>query len=260
MRWWTNPRWAQSPDDATGTAVAAPVVVAQPKVGDTGANATPPAGAGVPAASKKDGGTPEKPKSMLSAPGDGQGDTSKTVKETTKDGDKDAGAAETPAPVKVTLPEKLPDGVSVDKDFVAEFEKQASGLKLDSETASKLVGWYIDEQAKANTRIAQGLKEWSAEQYAALEKDPEFGGKNLKESQANVQKALSKFGKSHGLAERLEALGLENDPAIIKTLAAVGKAISEDRSTTDEGPVKSVLSPEEAAVRKRYPTLYADKK
>ena len=233
----TKPRWAQATADAAGAGGAAVPVIAgaEPaKTANTAASVTQTGGAAVPAATKQDGGAPAKTaRSALDGPGDAQGDASKDVKDTTKGADKDAVAGEKPAPVKVTLPEKLPDGVSVDKDFVSGFEKQAESLGLNSDEANSLVGWYLEQEGQRVAKSIQAIEQFSKEQYETLAKDPEFGGKKFPESLSLVQKAIARFGRDTGLVDRLKALGLQNDPAIIKTLAAVGRAISEDHSTID---------------------------
>jgi hypothetical protein len=246
---WPDPRYVQAPADVAGAGGA---TTEQAQGADSGTSVTPPAGAAGAADSKQAGGTEDK-KSMLSGSGADRGDASKDGKESPKGADQDASAAEKPAPVKITLPEKIPDGVTVDKDYVAAFEAQATALGLDSDEASGLVAWYFEQEGQRVTKSNQDLNQWSKEQYDLLTRDPEFGGKNLAESQANVQKALVRFGKPYGLVERLEALHLENDPAIVKMLAAVGRALSEDRSRTDQA-TKPAMSVEEEREAKLFPS------
>lgn len=254
MFWWHRPRYAQAPADAAGTGSGTDTAAKQAQGADSGAGATPPAGAAGAADSKQDGGGQEQ-KSMLSGSGAGEGDGSQAGKGTQQQGDKDAGGQKATDPVKVTLPDKLPDGVAVDKDFVSAFEAQAQAVGLDSDEASGLVTWYLEQEGQRIAKVAQDLKQWSDEQYDLLKNDSEFGGKNFDESRAAVQKALQRFGKPYGLVERLEALHLDNDPAIIKTLAAIGRAISEDKATVDQA-TGSVVSSEERELRTRYPSHY----
>lgn len=259
MTWRNLFRIAQAPADAAGGSAGAATETTKAQGADSGSSVTPPAGAAGAADSKQDGGSVER-KSMLGEAGADQGDTSKDGKDTTKEQEKDAGGDKTPTPVKIQLPEKLPDGVAVDAALVARAEKLFGERGLDNEDAKSIFGLYLDIEGERVTAAARAMDQWSREQYESLEKDPEYGGKNLAESKAAVQRALSQFGKKFGLSQRLEALGLDNDPAIIKTLAAVGRAIGEDKSPelSSGGQVLSererrdaVMFPSHAALAKR---------
>jgi hypothetical protein len=246
----TIPRWAQSPDDATG---AGAVDAGQAKVADTTANATQAAGQAGAGASKKDGGTNSR-SSELVADAD-QGDTPKDGKATNEVAGKDAGGATTPTPVKVQLPDKLPDGVTVDQDFVKGFEVEAAKAGLDSSKASALVAWYLDQQSAQSTKIAQDMERWSAENQAALAKDPEYGGTKLAESRAAVQRCLSRFDPKSELKTLLTDFHLDNHPVIAKALAAIGRALGEDKMSVEGTSEGRVLSKAEERMAKRYPSM-----
>lgn len=231
---WLKLRYLQAPADDPGAGGSTGENTAQAKVADSGASATPPAGGDGSPDSKKDGGTGER-KSLLSQAGAVQGDAPKDGKESPKEGDGDAGNGEPKTPVKVTLPDKLPDGVTgIDKDFVAGFEAKATELGFNSDQANQMVAWYLDQQGQAAAKTAQDLKQYADEQQAEAKKDPEFGGKNLNESLAAMEKVFQRFGKDLGLKEHFEANYFADDLKLVKFLARIGRAISEDKSTVEQ--------------------------
>jgi hypothetical protein len=229
----TRPRFAQSPDDATGAGGAGE---GQAKGADTAASATQTAGQAGAGASAKDGGASRGTSEL--GTGAAQGDSPKSGKATSEVAGDDAGGATTPGPVKVQLPDKLPDGVTVDQDFVAGFETEAAKAGLDSAKASSLVSWYLGQQAAQNAKVAQDIERWSAEHSQALAKDPEYGGPKLAESRAALQRCLSRFDPKSELKAVLMEFHLDNHPAVCKALAAVGRALAEDKMATEGGPTE----------------------
>jgi hypothetical protein len=247
----TVPRWAQSPDDAAG-AGAGNAGEGQAKAADTAASVTQPAGQAGAGASKQDGGTSARASELDS--GAARGDASKDGKDATKSGGQDAGAAETPAPVKVTLPDRLPAGVSVDKDFVAGFETEAAKVGLDSSKASALVAWYLDREATQAAKVTQDLERWSTENQAALAKDPEYGGTKLDESRAAVQRCLSRFDPKAELKALLSDFHLDNHPVVCKALASIGRALAEDKISVEGGGKGDVMSSDARKMANLFPS------
>ena len=234
----TTPRFAQSPDDATMGAGGAGATEA--KTADAAADATQTGEAASAAVTKQNGG--KSTRSSELGTGAVQGDASKDGKATNEAAGRDAGGANTPAPVKVQLPDKLPDGVTVDQDFVSGFETQAAKAGLDSSKASALVAWYLDQQAAQGAKVAQDLDRWSAENQKTLEKDPEYGGVKLAESRANVQRVLSRFDPKSELKTLLTEFHLDNHPVICRALAAIGRSFAEDKISVEEVAAKNVPS------------------
>jgi hypothetical protein len=247
MKGFIHPTCVQATADAAGAGGAG-----QAQGADAGTSVTPPAGAVVAAASEQDGGA-EARKSLISYSGAAAGDASGGGKATSEAAGTDAEAGASPAPVKIQLPDKMPDGVTLDKDYVSAFEKRAQEIGLDSDEATSIVDLYIEWEGKRVAQSARDMEEWSQEQAALIEKDPEVGGKNLAESKAAVAKALVRFGKPYGVSERLVALHLDNDPALFKMLAAVGRALSEDRAQVDTA-AKPVMTTEEEREAKMFPS------
>ena len=122
---------------------------------------------------------------------------------------------------------KIPEGYEADAEL-AEMSKpifkEANLNKEQAQTLVEKLGPQImakigEKQAAA---WAKQKDAWAKEAKA----DPEFGGKNLDASLADVAKARDFFGAEFTAAIKL--VGANNHPAILKALAKVGKALSED--------------------------------
>ncbi len=123
---------------------------------------------------------------------------------------------------------KLPEGVTLDPDAIAEFEPLARDLNLTQDAAQKL----IDLECKRMQAIQKAqfdswqstLKGWVSD----IKADPEFGGAKMPQTLKEAQSVVKKYG-SEGLMEVLNVSGLGNHPEVIKTLAKIGRAMSEDK-------------------------------
>ena len=134
---------------------------------------------------------------------------------------------------KPEVPEKYewnkPEGFEGELDEAAleSFEPLAKELGLTQEQADKLVGIHAESLQKAHQQAAEQhsrqMEAWTKE----LRNDPEFGGAAFDGNIKSAQKAVEQFG-SEGLKEALEETGLGNHPALVRTFAMIGKAISED--------------------------------
>lgn len=197
------------------------------------------------------GGTPEK-KSVLKAPGDaGDGAAKKDGSDTKKGEGNQAkatdGASDKPFEVKV------PEGVKLEKAKLEQFTGWAKEKGLTPEQASDALGFYAEQQK-------QELKAWAAqgdEWYGQLEKDPEFG-KDLKASEAALQKALKRFDPKGELVADLEKYGVDNLPSLARFLRRVGLAGAEDKATVDGAKPGSDTSGKPTKgelLAARYPSL-----
>lgn len=211
-----------APDDGAGGGAGA----AGTSSTDGGAGAGADAGAKAAAdkaaadAAAKDGGAGER-KSVLKAG------------EAEKDGKSDAGAKAGEGKPKdagtddfvVKLPEGMKEG-EVDKAQLADFSKWAKEKGLKPEQATEALAYWKTQNDAAAKQWAKQDQDW----YGALEKDSEFGGTNLKASEAALQTALKRFDTGGELAKDLAKYGLENLPSLAKFIARVGKAGGEDKA------------------------------
>lgn len=154
-----------------------------------------------------------------------------------KGGEGDTGTKDTGAKAKdgaadgyvVKLPEGMKEG-EVDKEQLSTFTKWAQEKKLTTDQATEaLAFWKQTREAEAKTWAKQD-QDW----YGALEKDAEFGGANLKASEAALQTALKRFDTDGSLAKDLAKYGLENLPSLAKFIARVGKAGAEDQAHVEK--------------------------
>lgn len=174
-----------------------------PEAGSSGDPSAPGAG-GPPAGDEGDkGGEPAAPK-------DGQS------------GEKDAAPV---APEKYDL--TMPDGFVADPELMGEFETLAKEAKLPNEVAQK----FVSLAPKMAERIQQQQAEQWAEQVSQwakdCEADKEFGGDKFKESVGHAQKALGEFGTPE-LRAALDQTGYGNHPELLRMLAKIGRAMSDD--------------------------------
>lgn len=125
---------------------------------------------------------------------------------------------------------KAPEGFEGELDQAAleQFEPIAKELGLTQEQADKLVSMHADSIQRAST---EAREQWAQQQQTwreDLQNDPEFGGQKFQENVTAATKAVERFG-SPGLKEALESTGMGNHPELVRTFAAIGKAISEDK-------------------------------
>ncbi|TDX30763.1 hypothetical protein DFO67_10418 [Modicisalibacter xianhensis] len=146
-----------------------------------------------------------------------------------KDGEgKKDGEQESQVPEKYEF--KAPEGFEgeLDQAAIEQFEPIAKELGLTQEQADKLVAMHADSIQRAATAQretwAQQQQTWRDE----LQSDPDFGGKAFNENVQSAVKAVERFG-TPGLKEALEQTGMGNHPELVRTFAAIGKAISEDK-------------------------------
>lgn len=146
----------------------------------------------------------------------------------TKDGEGKEGEQESQVPEKYEW--AAPEGFEgeLDQAAIEQFEPMAKELGLSQEQANKLVAMHAESIQRANT---DAHEQWSQQQKTwreDLQNDPDFGGKAFNENVQSAMKAVDKFG-SPGLKEALEQTGMGNHPELVRTFAAIGKAISEDK-------------------------------
>lgn len=137
-------------------------------------------------------------------------------------GTQDPKATEPVVPESYDL--KMPDGVELDQDAVAEFTAIAKELKLDQAAAQKLAdvgAKMVQRQVEAHAKLVESWVE-------QVKTDKEIGGDRLAENLGVARKALETFGTPE-LRDVLNATGLGNHPEVIRAFYKVGKAISEDR-------------------------------
>ena len=135
---------------------------------------------------------------------------------------------------------KAPEGMELDTAAVDQFKGLAAELKLAPESAQKVVDLYAGiKQAEAQA-FADQVKAGGDEGKA----DKEIGGKNLDVTLASARKVIDTFG-GDGVKSLLDSTGMGNHPDVVRMLAKIGKAISEDtmeRGMSGEGAPRDAAS------------------
>lgn len=114
-----------------------------------------------------------------------------------------------------------PEGVTLDKKSVDAFTAIAKELKLPAEAAKKIA----DVAIQAEVGRAEAFKVQVAEWATQVSKDAEL---SKPEVQATARKAVETFG-SPELKALLNSTGMGNHPEVVRLMAKVGAAISEDK-------------------------------
>jgi len=146
---------------------------------------------------------------------------------------------------------KLPDGTKIDDTMLAAFKSVAKDVKLDSEGASKLASWYIQQQSEIEKAQVSSWEKQSGDWEGELKTDKEFGGQKFSESVAAAQKAVLKFGGQELMSD-LNKYGIGNLPSLARAFAKVGAAMAEDSATVKPVPGGQVGLSESERNRARY--------
>ena len=112
----------------------------------------------------------------------------------------------------------MPDGVEADEQFLGAFKDVAKGLELPQEQAQKLVDFYAGEVQRQAQAVEAQVKSWEAE----VKQDPRH-----EETLALAKKALSKFA-TPGMSEITANPLFGSNPAVVKFLSSIGRALKED--------------------------------
>ncbi|NJL06816.1 MAG: hypothetical protein HC900_00065 [Methylacidiphilales bacterium] len=129
---------------------------------------------------------------------------------------------------------KMPDGVELDAELAAALGPEFKGLGLTRLQAQKLTDAYA---AVVQDRAAKQAAVWSAQNekwIADAKADQEIGGPKWDGSVSVAKRALDKFG-TPALRDFLLVSGGGNHPEVIRFMARVGNAISEDRPAGEGG-------------------------
>lgn len=125
----------------------------------------------------------------------------------------------------------LPDGVELDAAFAEKVSPALKEAGITREQANKLAA-IMTEDRKAQ---AEGWAKTQEEWVKSAKADKEFGGDKFDASIKDAKRVLDKFGTSE-LKEYLTASGGGNHPELIRFMARVGNAISDDSPPGSETP------------------------
>jgi hypothetical protein len=121
--------------------------------------------------------------------------------------------------IKLTVPEGF------DAKGIEDFAKKHS---LSQEAAQALLDERVAERKAAaeaeQAKLAALPQQWLEQTKA----DKDIGGQNLPTTLANAQRVLSRFG-TESFRNALNQTGLGNHPELVRFMAAIGRAMGEDR-------------------------------
>ena len=130
---------------------------------------------------------------------------------------------------------KVPEGKTLQPDFLDDLKAAAKELNLSQDAAQKLVDLALARgdkgQAQADAMKAKAIADWEAQVKA----DQEIGGDKLDVNLGVAKTALKEFGTPE-LKHLLDETGLGSHPEVIKFFVKAGKAISQDNVVTGKAP------------------------
>jgi len=112
------------------------------------------------------------------------------------------------------------------------FEAACKKAGLSKEQAAAVYGWHRDYADAAQKALLQRedatVKAWQDEIAA----DPEIGGTHWRQTVADARKALDAFDGDGALRKLLRDMKADYNPAVVRVIARVGRAMAEDRIVT----------------------------
>jgi hypothetical protein len=132
----------------------------------------------------------------------------------------------------------LPEGVALDADTDAELKALAKDLNLTQTQAQKVADLGAVLTQRWATQFQEQLTSASEDWATATKADKELGGEKLTGTLTGAKAALDKFGTPE-LRELLQTSRLGNHPEVVRLLARVGQAISDDNAVVTGAPPSS---------------------
>lgn len=212
----------------------------------TDTSGTPPP----PGTGSGDGAPPPQPKGGTEASGTALG---AAITPPSKEGDGAQGKPTTSATADISL--SFPDGVVVDKALMDKFVPLAKEYGLKSEQAQKIADLYMEKVSEHQKSVTEAWEKQQKEWQAANRKDADIGGAKYDANVEVARTAIDKFG-GDALRKEIDALGIGDNPVLLKAWYAVGKAMSPDKAGLTGQRPNIQQNDEEARNRKMYPSMY----
>jgi hypothetical protein len=128
----------------------------------------------------------------------------------------------------------LPDGVEVDSETLNEARALLGEMKLPQEQAQRLVDFYAGKIRQFGASQMESWVKLNEKWVGDFKADKEIGGERMQETVAAATRAMDRFG-TPGLREALITTGAGNHPEVIRFVARVGRATTEDRFVVAAG-------------------------
>lgn len=143
------------------------------------------------------------------------------------------------SPDKYQIPDKLPEGVAVDKSKLLAFSKWAHEQGFNDQQHAAMIRFEAERQATEAKNTQQARFAKIEQDVTALRKD---WGDSFDQKIGLAREAAKRFGGEDILND--ESLG--NDPRVIRMLATVGKLIAQDEVIGTGRGTQFRLGPAEA--------------
>lgn len=162
-------------------------------------------------------------------------------------------AAKITDPTKYEL--KVPENVTVADDTLTAFKAEAAKLGLTNEAAQSFMDMHIAGLEASHTQFQEGAQtafnDLRAEWRKECEAMPEFTGAQRKENLAAVAAALDEYGeftevdgkKINVTKQMLETTGLGDNPAMVRMVYRMAKALKEGTPTSVGRPIGEKTGP-----------------
>jgi hypothetical protein len=129
----------------------------------------------------------------------------------------------------------MPEGMAMDAAHATDLKSLAKEFGLTQAQAQKVADLGAKWATDLSGKQAQALEDMSNAWEQAAQTDKEIGGDKLPENLGFAKSALAKFGNPQ-LSQLLESSRLGSHPDVIRMLAAVGRAMADDKVLTGAAP------------------------
>lgn len=154
-----------------------------------------------------------------------------------KDGDEGNGDGKQQEPDAYTL--TAPEDFPLPAENLESFTAKARELGLTREQAEGMLAWHRefhgDVTRTMQQREAAVLQDWAKE----IKGDKEFGGVRWKETLSDSRRALAEFDPDGSLRALLRDSNYQHNPAIIRAVARIGRAMKEHDFVGQNGAGKN---------------------
>lgn len=134
---------------------------------------------------------------------------------------------------------KLPEGVDAESPLISAFASVAAEEGISPEAAQKVADKVAPLIAEAERKPYEAWKNLQETWQAEVQNDPDIGGAKLESTVAGIAKVIDRFGGPDGgtsVRLALETTGAGNNPALIRLLANISKAVNESAPVKASGP------------------------
>ena len=162
------------------------------------------------------------PKEAPETPGEGA--------ETAPEGQQEA---EKPAPEDYTL--ETGEEFNVPEANLRSFQDACKKAGLTKAQAEAMLGWHRDFAGDVAKAQAQQESAMLAGWQKQIMNDPEIGGAQWKAAVADSRRALAHFDTDGSLRALLKQTHADYNPAVVRCIARIGRAMREDQFVTSKG-------------------------